>query len=121
MKLKPTTMNIAQTSRKHNFNEQQSSTFTRYSRQNSKKQFHLNILIETTQLHLLHHRIILHSKGLFPINNNSFIKVKHGTLFECISCSLLIKIQHQHCVFPAHRHSNCFSGHIHPVPAIIKQ
>lgn len=42
----------------------------------SYEQETFNIQIETTQLHLMHHTIDLHAKGLFPIHMTTFVKVK---------------------------------------------
>lgn len=32
--------------------------------------------VETTEQHLMHHSILLHAKGLFEINNGTFLQVK---------------------------------------------
>lgn len=42
----------------------------------SQRHLGTNVQIETTQLHLIQNKIHFHAKGLFPIHNRTYIKVK---------------------------------------------
>lgn len=46
---------------------------TKKEHQESKNIFHIQI--ESTEMHLMHHSILLHAKALFPIDNGTFLKV----------------------------------------------
>lgn len=42
------------------------------------KESNFGIQIETTQIHLFHHSVFLHAKGLFTIDNAILLKVNLG-------------------------------------------
>lgn len=69
-----------------------------------------NLKIEQTELHLIQHSISFHAKGLFRINNDTYLKVK--VTLSCKSFDLMIGFYFNYAVGGC---NNNFHGHFHTV------
>lgn len=78
----------------------------------SQRHLGTNVQIETTQLQLIQNKIHFHAKGLFPIHNRTYIKVK---CVELGTISLRSELIVCFISFPANGNGYYSSSYFHPI------